>query len=152
LRAQFGQGRVGLPGHQRLQAIPAPDRQQRLATTPVSLRFQRPPGFEVLAHSPHGGHAVAQTGGYVAGAFALVVKVKYPLTNRNRNRFHTTILPWHHTSCKLHYLCKCSKKLNVCFGIACRLAFTIFQKWSRRGPRQLFVQGKLNRRNIKPDS
>jgi hypothetical protein len=112
LRAQFGQRRVGLPGDQRLQTLPAACRQQRLALTPVSLWFQRPAGFEVLAHPPHGGNTVAEAGGDFAGAFALVVKVKYSLTHWNRNGFHAKTLPGQQPPCKLHNLWKCSSGLD----------------------------------------
>jgi len=71
--AQFGQRRVGLPGDQRLQALPAAGRQQRLAATPVSLRFQCSADFEVLAHPPHCGITIAEVVGNFAGAFALAV-------------------------------------------------------------------------------
>ena len=106
LCAQFGQRRVRLLGDQPLQALPAAGRQQRLAATPVSLRFQRPAGFEVLAHPPHGGNTVAEAGGDFGGALALVVKVKYPLTHRNWNGFHAKTLPSQQPTCKLHYLWK----------------------------------------------
>jgi hypothetical protein len=89
-----------------LQALPAAGRQQRLAPTTVSLRFQRPAGFEVLAHPPHGGNTAAEAGGDFAGAFALIVKVKYPLTHRNRNGFHAKTLPRQQPSCMLHDLWK----------------------------------------------
>jgi len=82
--AQFGQRRVGLPGDQRLQALPSACRQQRLAATPVSLWFQRSAGFEVLTHPPHRRITIAEAIGNVAGAFTLAVKMKYPLTQWNR--------------------------------------------------------------------
>jgi hypothetical protein len=82
-----------LLGDPRLQALPAAGGQQRLATPAVRLRFQRPTGFEVLAHPPHGRNAGAEAGGDCARAFALIVKVKDPLTHRNRNGFHAKTLP-----------------------------------------------------------
>jgi hypothetical protein len=63
-------------------------------------------GFEVLAHPPHGGNTIAEAGGNFARAFALVVKVKYPLTHRNRNGFHANTLPPLQRRGKLHNLCK----------------------------------------------
>jgi hypothetical protein len=72
----------------------------------VSLGFHRPTGFEVLAHPPHGGNTIAEAGGNFARAFALVVKVKYPLTHRNRNGFHANTLPPLQPRGKLHHLCK----------------------------------------------
>jgi len=113
MRAQFGQRRVGALGDQRLQTIPAAGRQQRLATTPVRLGFQRPARFEVLAHPPHGRHAVTETGGNVRRAFAPIVKVKNPLTHRNRNGFHAATLPRQMPNCKLHVLWKCSKSQSA---------------------------------------
>jgi hypothetical protein len=72
----------------------------------VSLGFHRPTDFEVLAHPPHGGNTIAEAGGNFARAFALVVKVKYPLTHRNRNGFHANTLPPLQPRGKLHHLCK----------------------------------------------
>jgi hypothetical protein len=64
----------------------------------------------VLAHPPHGGNTIAEAGGNFASAFALVVKVKYPLTHRNRYGFHANTLPPRQPPGKLHHLCKRSNQ------------------------------------------
>jgi hypothetical protein len=64
----------------------------------------------VLAHPPHGGNTIAEAGGNFASAFALVVKVKYPLTHRNRYGFHANTLPPRQPPGKLHHLCKRSSR------------------------------------------
>ena len=73
--AQLGQRRVWPPGEQLLQAGLAGGGQEGFATTAIGLRRERATRLELLAHPPHGGDAVTETGGNVRRAFALIVKM-----------------------------------------------------------------------------
>ena len=91
--AQFRQSGVGLPREQLLQAGFAGFGQEGLAAAAVGLRLQRPSGFEVLAHPAHGGDALAEAGGNLAGALALVVELEDAFTHGDRDSFHAPSLP-----------------------------------------------------------
>ena len=117
--AQLRQGGIRLPCQQSEQAFFARFREEGFAPAAVGLRIQRAPGFEVLAHPPHGGHAVAEAGGDGTGALALVIKLEDPFTHRNRDGFHVLTLPQPLSIGKLHYLCKRSKAAKIRAFVTC---------------------------------
>lgn len=75
------------------QACLAGGGQQRLASAPVGLRLERAAGFEVLADPAHRRDAVAEAGGDLGRALALVVELKDAFADSNRDGFHRRSLP-----------------------------------------------------------
>ena len=86
--------------------------QQRLASTPVGLRLERVACLVVLADPAHSRAAVAETGGDLGCALALVVELNDPLADSNRDGFHTRSLsPF--AALSLHDLWNCSSTANL---------------------------------------
>ena len=107
-RAQLGARGVGLRAHQLLQAGLAPGGQERFASAPMRLRFQRAPILERLAHPAHRGHTKTRKLRDVAGARTPFVELDDSLAGRKRYRAQDKTLPRPAAKVKLHHLCKCS--------------------------------------------
>lgn len=69
--------------------------QEGFASAPVGLRLESAAGFEVLADPAHGRDTVAEAGGDLGRALALIVKLKDALADSNRDGFHDRSLPPH---------------------------------------------------------
>jgi hypothetical protein len=67
--------------------------QERLASAPVGLRLERTACFIVLADPAHRRDAVAEAGGDLGRALALVVEVKDALADSDGDGFHNRRLP-----------------------------------------------------------
>ena len=72
-RGQLRQRGFGLPRQQLSQADRAAFGREGFEAAAVGFRLEGATSFEVLAHPPHRGHAVAKAGGNFANALALVV-------------------------------------------------------------------------------
>jgi D-serine deaminase-like pyridoxal phosphate-dependent protein len=80
----------------------------------MGLRLEGAACFEVLADSAHSRDAVAEAGGDLSRALALIVELYDALADRDRDGFHSRSLP-QFTARTLHYLCKLSAA-----GVRCK--------------------------------
>jgi hypothetical protein len=85
--------------------------QEGFAPAAMGLRLEGAARFEVLTNPAHGRDAVAETGGNLGRAFALVVELNDALADSFRDGFHNQNLP-PITRCSLHYLWKRSKAMR----------------------------------------